>query len=185
MLKSVVAQICVIRVFQVYDTSNINSIDIREVCILCHRHAYGRSMGEKSSVYLLFGAHQWPCALVFIYALLHSYLPVSFLQMIFPLKNTIVWTSVADLLYRNQELWCATALDPWAVWDLPQLQNSCFRLCTLQKDNFQHEWTFSRCYTWWAQCVSYLISLVLFHFIHWWPCLWLDSFVYLGVMRHV
>ena len=144
-------------------------------------------MGEKGSVYILFGPYQWPCALVFIYALLHSYLPVSFLKLIFLLESTVVWTSVADLLYWYQELWCATALDPWAVRDLPQLQNSCFRLCTLQKDNFQHEWTFSRSYSWWAHCVSYLISLVVFHFIQrcYGPCLWLDTFVYLGVMLHV
>jgi hypothetical protein len=44
--------------FQVYDTSNIHNIDIRKVCILCQRHANGRSMGEKGSVYILFGAYQ-------------------------------------------------------------------------------------------------------------------------------
>ena len=68
--------------FQVYDTSNIHSINIREVYILCQWHANGRSMGEKGSVYILLGAHQWPCAPVLIHALLHSYLPVSSLIMV-------------------------------------------------------------------------------------------------------
>lgn len=44
-------------------------------------------MGEKGSVYILFGAHQWPCALVFIYAILHSYLPVSSLNMVLSLRK--------------------------------------------------------------------------------------------------
>ena len=63
--------------FQVYDTSNIDNINICEVCILCQWHANGRSMGEEGSVYILLRADQWPCALVTIHALLHSYLPVS------------------------------------------------------------------------------------------------------------
>ena len=63
--------------FQVYDTSNIHSINIREVYILCQWHANGRSMGEEGSVYILLRADQWPCALVTIHALLRSYLPVS------------------------------------------------------------------------------------------------------------
>lgn len=73
--------------FQVYDTSNIHSINICEVCILCQWHANGRSMGEEGSIYILLGAHQWPCALVIIHAVLHSYLPVSSLITVLPLWN--------------------------------------------------------------------------------------------------
>jgi hypothetical protein len=78
----IVAQI----MFQVYDSSNIHSINICEVYILCQWYANGRSMGEKGSVHILFRAHQWPCAPFFIYAVLHSYLPVSSLDMILSLR---------------------------------------------------------------------------------------------------
>jgi hypothetical protein len=73
-------------------------------------------------------------------------------------------------LYWYQELRCPTALDPWAIWDLSQIQNPHCWLCTLQKDHFQHEWTLSRCYSRRAQCVSFM----LFHWqiISWLKLLW-------------
>lgn len=86
---------------------------------------------------------------------------------------------MADLLYWYQELWCSTALDSWAVWDLPQLQNSYCRLCTLQKDNFQHEWTLSRCYSGWAQCVSLLIHWHCFSSFNDETCLWFSFLLYI------
>ena len=84
--------------FQIYDTGNIHSINICEVCILYQWHANGRSMGEKGSVHILLGTHQWPCALITIHALLHSYLPVSVVIMVLHLYSVKLWLLIRLLI---------------------------------------------------------------------------------------
>ena len=121
--------------FQVYDTSNIHSINIREVYILCQWHANGRSMGEEGIVYNLHGGDQCPCALVYM---------LFFLSSMVHLSNYSVNYGWRFIILRNygvplQEIFLV-------IWDLRQLQNSHCR-CTLHKDHFEHKWTLSRCYS--------------------------------------
>lgn len=67
-------QICLI---QVHDIGNNDNINICQIRILCQWHAYGRTVGKKSCVHILFGAYSWLAALIHVPVLFPRNLCVS------------------------------------------------------------------------------------------------------------
>lgn len=52
--------------FQVHDTGYNDNINLCQIRFLCQRHAYGRTVGKKSCVHILFGAYSWLVALIYV-----------------------------------------------------------------------------------------------------------------------
>ena len=62
---------------QVHDTSYNHRLNFYQICILCQRHAYGRTMGRQGCLHLLFGANPRSATLVYVPVLFSCNLRVS------------------------------------------------------------------------------------------------------------
>ena len=74
---------------QVHDIGDNHNINICQICLLCQWHAYGRTVGKKSCVHILFGAYSRLAALIYVSVLFpHNlcvstffYIPISSVHM--------------------------------------------------------------------------------------------------------